>query len=225
MHIFFRALREIKTKDNNYRAALLCASWGAHRSTVMRLIESYGITDMLKLYEDADFQQVNKLLNQSKVNILLSLKEGSNRSLFESMFANTPVIALKNNVGINKSYINDETGMLIHDSDLAQTLLYFKQEYKSYNPRSWAEKHISPEVTTKKLLVALNKDDSNNQAEKNIVHVKVNNPEVSYLTESLGLSDRTKMITYNFSLISMFNKDKVNNQSDINDFLYRNPIE
>lgn len=212
VHVFFRALKEIKRTKTNYRAALLCASWGNQRSVVMKLMDVYDVKDMLDIYEDESFEGVNELLNRSKVNVLLSLKEGSNRSLFETMFAGTPVIALKNNIGINKSYINDETGELVKECDLATVLLQFKQSHANYRPREWAIDHISPEVTTKKLLHTLQLLDTEQVHSRDDVLIKVNNPEVSYFSQSLTLADNEKRAKFNLVLLNCFSSDDMNEE-------------
>lgn len=69
------------------------------------------------------------------MNILLSLKEGSNRAIFEGFFANTPAIVLKSNIGVNKSYINEQTGRLIREDELPEALVEFRSSFSRYSPR------------------------------------------------------------------------------------------
>lgn len=182
-HVFFKAIRKIN--DPSYKAALVCVSWGGARSEVENLIDYYKVRNNITLYENCPPKQVNELLNKSKVNVLLSLKEGSNRSIFEGFFSNTPCVVLKRNIGVNKRYVNSMTGELIHENNLRETLLHFRRNWDQYKPRDWALRNISPQVTTKKLSDCLKKaaQDNNELWTRDIVP-KVNVPEVKYLFHS-----------------------------------------
>lgn len=179
-HVLFKALRDLQ--DPTYKAALLCVSWGGTRKDIENLIDHYGVRENITLYENCPPTQINELLNRSKVNILLSLKEGSNRSIFEGFFADVPCIVLKNNIGVNKNYINSITGALIAEDALPQTLLYFRTDWHRYAPREWAMKNIAPAVTTKKLSACLQRIAGAKQEPwtRDLVP-KVNVPEVHYL--------------------------------------------
>lgn len=148
-HAYLRALAHIT--QPGYKAALVCNSWGQTKNEVSKLIDYYGIQDKVDVYERLTQPELNELLNKSKVNILLSLKEGSNRSIFEGFFANTPGIVLKANVGVNKAYINNQTGMLIDEKELPKALLHFFTNWQDYSPREWAMDNISIFKTKQKL--------------------------------------------------------------------------
>ena len=202
-HVLFKAISNIN--DPSYKAALVCVRWGGKRLEIDHLIDYYGIKRNITIYEDMSPIQVNELLNMSKVNVLLSLKEGSNRSIFEGFFANIPGIVLKNNIGVNKSYINAMTGRLILENKLMDELLYFRENWARYNARDWAMKNISPLITTKKLSECLKKiaHDNNEPWTQDIVS-KVNVPEVKYLFTD----DKQKMLDSE-TIISLFLRTKV----------------
>jgi len=164
--------------DKNYQACLVCASWGGAEELILGFVKQFKLEDNLTLKFSLSGSEVINVLNQSKVNVLLSLKEGSNRSLFESMFCGTPVILSSENIGVNKSYINENTGLLLDDTALENGLFWMKNNYHRYNPRQWALQNISPEITTQKL-INLFKDQFNEQLSDFLI--KTNNPEVSYL--------------------------------------------
>ena len=102
-------------RDEDFRAALVFGTWGPCKQDVQRLIEFYGVAANVDLFEAISQTELSQLLNQSKVNVLLSLKEGGNRSTFEGFFSNTPCIVLRNHTGLNKERVNDHTGMSPHD--------------------------------------------------------------------------------------------------------------
>ncbi|MEJ5250305.1 MAG: glycosyltransferase [Armatimonadota bacterium] len=150
-HVLFRAIRALR--DKKFRVALVGFPWDeGTRTQVEQLASWYGVSEQVTFFERLPPEQVNLVLNQSKVNLLLSLKEGANRTLFEGMFADIPAILLQQNIGVNKEHIIDGvTGQLVSERDLPKALLWFREHYHEFRPRQWALRHISPEASTAKL--------------------------------------------------------------------------
>lgn len=150
-HVLFRALR--KLGDGSFRVALLAPYWSADtdRRSIEGLMNFYGVTKQVTVFDDLTPVEVNEIFNRSKVNLLLSRQEGSNRSLFEGFFANTPGLAFNNNIGLPKSYFNGQTGKLIEEHQLADELRYFREHWQDFEPRAWAQTHITPDITTPRL--------------------------------------------------------------------------
>jgi hypothetical protein len=182
-HVYFRAIAAIG--DPSYRGAIACGAWGQSKRDVLNLIKYYDIENNIDVYESLSQKDLNLLLNKAKVNVLFSKKEGSNRSVFEGFFSNVPALVLKNNIGMNKNYINENTGMLVDEESVAGKLIYFKNNWKDFNPRKWAMENISPLKTTFKLNSVLQKisQDENYSWTIDIV-AKVNSPEVKYFNRS-----------------------------------------
>ena len=148
-HALFAALRRIRQLD--YKVALVGEEWKGTRAEIDALIDLYGVRDRLVIYQSLSPSEVNEVLNRSRVNLILTLREGANKSIFEGFFANVPGIVLANNIGINKNHINEQTGRLISERQLPEALLWFRSNYQRFQPREWALAHISPEVSTAKL--------------------------------------------------------------------------
>ena len=146
-HVLFKVLHELR--DLSFQVALISLLI-ENREEIELLIDAYGVRKNVTLFEQIAPEEVNRTLNQSKVNLLLSLQEGGNRALFEGFFAGVPGLALKNNIGIPKVYFNPQTGKLIKEKDLKTELLYFREHWTDFNPRAWAEANIAPEITTAK---------------------------------------------------------------------------
>ena len=146
-HVLFKALHELR--DPSFQVALVSLLL-ENREEIELLVDAYGVRENVTLFEQISPEEVNRTLNQSKVNLLLSLQEGGNRALFEGFFAGVPGLALKNNIGIPKNYFNPQTGKLIKEKDLKTELLYFREHWTDFNPRAWAEANIAPEITTAK---------------------------------------------------------------------------
>ncbi|HEY6527939.1 MAG TPA: glycosyltransferase [Cellvibrionaceae bacterium] len=183
-----RVLRYVQAVKNivedghaTYKACLVCAAWGGSRESIEKIIQKYRLGDNLVLKFSLSKQEVIEHLNLSKANILLSYKEGSNRSLFESMFCNIPVICIYENIGVNKAYINEHTGLLVQDAHIEEALVWLAQNYTCYSPREWALTNIAPEVTTQKLADVIKSRLNQKNLNSSTIMVKTNNPEVQYM--------------------------------------------
>ncbi len=181
----FQALKQID--DPKFRVCLIGEPWGGRTQQDLEdLARYYGVRDTIDIFIQVPAATVNELLNKSKVNLLLSKKEGANRSIFEGLFANVPGIVLKSNCGVNKSYVNEHTGRLIEDGELGSTLKWFRENYEKLSPRKWALENLSCRVSTKRI-EAIAKSIS---AERGEVWTrpfvpKVNRPEFEYYDECL----------------------------------------
>jgi len=147
-YVLLRALSKIK--EYNLKALLVSNATGIV-DTLKNVARYYGVLNNITFMQCLPPERLNVMYNESKANLLLSYKEGSNKTLFEGMFANTPAILIKNNIGVNKRYINDETGKLIDEKDLPETLVMFSRDYAKFNPRQWVMDNISCQKTTQKL--------------------------------------------------------------------------
>jgi len=153
-HLLLRALRRIA--DPSYRVAIVAGTFaGVDRGTILAMIDDYHLSSQITVFEDLDPAGVNEVLNQSKVNVLLSRQEGSNRSLFEGFFAGVPGLAFANNIGIPVSHFTPQTGRLIAENELPAALLYFREHWTDFDPRAWAMANITPDLTTARLNLLL----------------------------------------------------------------------
>lgn len=212
-HRYLKALFEIKNQGvPDYKGALVCAGWGGRVKEIKQLYKYYEMDNICDLFFELKHEDLRKILCQSKVNILLSKKEGSNRSLFEAMFCNTPVLALVDNLGVNKSYLNEFTGMLVWDHHLPDALLSMRDKWANYRPREWAMNNISPQVTSDKLCRIIVNNTGDELLKQDLekgkgCFVKVNSPEISYF--DFLCFDK---VSFNSRLLKLFSaSDKKNN--------------
>jgi len=191
--VFLNALRKIN--DPTYKAALICSGWGETREYNLALIKKYKLEGKLELIESVNQKELNIILNKAKVNILLSLKEGSNRSIFEGFFAGTPGIILSNNIGVNKNYFTKQSGMTIQENQLVKTLIYFKHNSDKYNPNKWGTDNISIFKTKEKLDNIL-KEHAKKQSLNWTVgtHLKINAPEAELFEHKEKLIDNADIL-------------------------------
>jgi len=178
-HVLFGALK--KLGDPNFKVALVAIPWPSNRDDIESLLDFYGVSNNVHIFEALTHEKVNEVLNASKVNLVLSLQEGDNRSLSEGFFAGTPGVALWNNTGIPKDRFNAQTGKLVDEKDLASELLYFQKHWSEFQPRRWALDNITPEITTSKLNELL-KDLAEKRGEEWTTDIvcKCNSPELKY---------------------------------------------
>jgi len=154
-HLLFRALARIG--DPSYRVALVAGNIAddTDRDAILAMIDHYRLGDRITVFEDLEPADVNEILNQSKVNLLLSRQEGSNRSLFEGFFAGVPGLAFANVIGVPIDHFTPQTGRLITEEELPDALLYFRTHRTRFDPRPWALANITPEVSTARLNLVL----------------------------------------------------------------------
>jgi len=178
---YIRAIVRISRKKHNFQAALVCAGHGSSQRAIMAMLKSVNEECNIAFFSAMPQPKLNKLFNQSKVNVLLSLKEGANKGLSEGMFAGTPALLLAENVGVNRANINDQTGKIIPDEKLEEALVWFSEHYHEFASNDWAMRHISPVESTLRLSQVLEKIElSEGRQWTSGLLAKANQPELSY---------------------------------------------
>lgn len=181
---FLRVVARIVAAGVPFRAALVCSRWGRGRKTVQAFVRWYGLSGHVDVYESLEHDEVNVVLNRARCCVLMSRKEGSNRSLFEAMFADTPGVLLDENVGVNHDRLTPRSGVVARESDFAGVLTEIANGTRTFAAREWALETIAPEVsarTVQRELGVLFPEDEGAPP----MLVKVNVPEVRYFEEVL----------------------------------------
>jgi glycosyltransferase involved in cell wall biosynthesis len=178
-HVLFRAIAELG--DPSYKLALAGNAWKSARADLEHLIDFYGLRSQIQVFDSLPAAEVNRVLNRAKLNVLMTRREGSNRSLFEGFLANVPGLALRNVIGPRKEYFTPQTGRLVDEKELPRALEWFRDHWTEFSPREWALANIAPAVTTRKLneLLKAHAAQRGESWSTDIV-VKVNRPEVTY---------------------------------------------
>lgn len=180
---YIRAIVRVTRVKNDFRAALVCAPPGSARRETLATIEWASDKANISFFEKMSQPELNNLINQSKVNVLLSLKEGANKALSEGFFSGTPGILLSENIGVNRASINEHTGKIIPDSELEATLMWFSDHYDEYKPEKWANEYLTPVASTNKLAKTLEVIEVSEGRTWSIgLFPKVNQPELAYLS-------------------------------------------
>lgn len=179
---YLRALVNISRIQPDYKAALVLAGHGSAKREVLATLDCAKKKTKLDVFYNLTQEELNKLFNRSKVNVLLSLREGANKGLAEGLFSGVPALLIEESAGGNYLHVNDRTGRIVPDIEIEKTLLWFKNHYNVFEPNEWAVSHISPSVTTQILSDKLKEIElMEGRNWKSELYPKVNRPELAYL--------------------------------------------
>lgn len=176
--VLFETLAGIKRK---VKLALVGFPLNRGKDEIDKLLKTYHLSEQVDIFENLEPARVNELLNESRVNVLLSRFEASNKGLTEAMFANLPSVVYRHMKGQDLSCINDQTGVLADDDELAETINTVLDDHSQFSPREWALKHTGYLRSTLTLNERLKKLSEEREAiwTTDIVH-KVNRPNLAY---------------------------------------------
>jgi glycosyltransferase involved in cell wall biosynthesis len=181
-HVLFNALARA---SKPYKVALIGGALdGVTVERIYRLATYYGVADQIETFEKVPFNRVMSIIARAKCSLLLSLKEGANRALPESMFCDVPVLALNRNVGGVEKNIVAQTGVLVDDDRLLEGIEFLLGSLPNLKPREWAMANISCVASTHKLN-ALLRDVAVAAGERwsMDIAVRANSPESRYFSE------------------------------------------
>ena len=178
----FEAMSKARVKR---KIALVGKPWEMTKGDIEDEARYYGVLDRFDFYEGLPQGEINLLLNKSRCLILLSKKEGFNKSIIEGMYAGVPVFILEgHNYGEKYRYINEETGGYIRKGGLASFLDDLDEILKRYENRSpggWIRDNVSPEIATQRLAEVMKRIESEQSIRINPrLEIKVNTPEMDY---------------------------------------------
>lgn len=181
---YVRAVVRISQERPGFRAALVCAGFGSARDHIEDLLAWADSRARISVFRDIDQVELNRLFCQSKVNVLVSLREGANKGLAEGMFSGTPALLLAECACGNFRHITLATGKVVPDADLESGLKWFSDHYRDLDPRAWAERHIAPKESARRLSRVLRELElSEGGAWSRDIMPKTNEPELAYLEE------------------------------------------
>ena len=156
--LLFRAVAQLKReRGQSLRLALIGYPMGWPRSRIERLLQRYGLERDCTIFERIPHAEVARVVASSRASLLLSRQEGSNRSVYESIFCGTPVIIYRHHRGINLDHVNERTGLLANDGELADAIARVVGHPETFDPRGWALENIGYENATRIVNDALRK--------------------------------------------------------------------
>jgi hypothetical protein len=135
-HVLFQALQEIN--DPAMRVALIGYPLERTRAELEAEMREYGVEKYCTLFENIPAAQVSEVLADSKMNLLLSRKEGPNKAIYEGLFCGVPAIVYDKHVGLNLDHVTAQTGILSSDEQLAANIRWMREHWSQFAPRQWA---------------------------------------------------------------------------------------
>ena len=180
-YVLFHMLAKARRR---YRVVLIGVAWeGESRQDIETLADFYGVYAQITIREQVSYDEVMRITCSSRVSILLSLKEGSNRAVAESIFCNVPVVVLSNHVGGIRKNVVPQTGVLAEERTLETSIAELLRG--SLRPRDWALKNISCFESAAKLNAILREHSlRRGRPWTKDVACRANSPESSYVYQS-----------------------------------------
>ena len=153
--VLFDALR--KCGGAVKRIALIgYPSSGRTKNDIMSEAERYGVAEMIDVFEHISRADVSRLIGQSKIGVMLTLREGANKGIYECLFSGVPVVISDRNIGVNREHINQSTGLVASDENLPEKMVLLLENIHSYAPREWALRTTGYKNSTRILNDCLN---------------------------------------------------------------------
>lgn len=182
-YVLFRALK--KMPDSTRVALIGFPLWGEGRDKIERLVKYYKIEKQVVIFENIAHSEVMKVVSESNVGALMSLKEGANKSVSECILSGVPVVLLDSHVGGARGKINSLTGRFSSERDLAFQLQELIVTVNKESTKKWGLENISSRAATNKLntILRLSAIESNQTWTEDIVE-KRNSPELDYAIDS-----------------------------------------
>lgn len=155
--VLFKSLKELKRRRKKFRVALIGYPMDMNKSDIVKLAKKYNVDSFCNIYEQISPPEVAKIVSSAKVALHLSKYEGTNKASYEAWLSNVPLIVYKYNVGFRSNYINEYTGLLADDDELADAMEYVFANENIFAPREWILKHSGYINSTHKLNESLSK--------------------------------------------------------------------
>jgi glycosyltransferase involved in cell wall biosynthesis len=148
---FFAALARLRRKGTRLKVLLIGypVDGSLTREELYLQAKYFGISDQLEIHEHLEPERVALHLNRSKIHVLWSRREGSNKAIIEAMLADLPGILWEGyNYGYHYPYINPQTGRFASEKALPETMTSMIEHLEAFAPRAWIMAHMTPQIAT-----------------------------------------------------------------------------
>lgn len=201
---YIKSVVKIRKKIPDFKAALVLASHGNAKKEVEGVLRFYKNSAKISCFNSMTQPELNQIFNQSKVNLLVSLREGSNKGLAEGLFSGTPGLLITENVGGNHAHMNNFTGKTVPDKGLEETMLWFYDNYQDFAPDVWVRDNMEPSISAMKLSESIKAVElAEGRQWTNDLYAKVNTPELSYID-----SENNSLLEERIGLLNTFQSSR-----------------
>gem|GEM_PF-1844156 len=146
---FFAALARLRRQGHRPRVLLLGYPVSWTKEHVLQQAKYFGVADQLEVREKVPYEQVNALVNQARIHVLWSRKEGIPRAVVECMLANVPsIVRDKLNYGHRYEFVNPSTGAFATEESLPGAILELLERSSEMRPREWVMENMSCQRAT-----------------------------------------------------------------------------
>jgi glycosyltransferase involved in cell wall biosynthesis len=134
--LLFKAMKELKDRGRVITAVLIGYAGSLTKKDLEHQATEYGVLEQVTILEDLTPAQVALYYNRSKLNLLLSKREGFNRSLIEGLYCNIPCFIRDGfNFDYKYPYISEKSGGYYTDTSLASDLSGWLDSYGSFRAK------------------------------------------------------------------------------------------
>ena len=111
---------------------------GRTADTILGLARQYEVQDRVTILTRVSDAELVDALGAASLSVILSQNEGSCVAVMESIVADTPVLLLKSAVVGSRHFINNATGVLADERQLACSIRKALESRDQLTPRKWA---------------------------------------------------------------------------------------
>ena len=140
--VLFGTLAQLRRNhQRTLRVALIGYPLGWTKDHIAALARRYGVLDMCTVFDSVSHEEVARIVADSRAYVLMSLREGANKALYESLFCDTPAVVFRTHRGVNVEFITSDAGVLAEENGLAEALLEVLDPSIVRRPREYALEH------------------------------------------------------------------------------------
>ena len=153
--VLFDAVAALRARGRLLSVGLIGVPGVWTRATIAAMAAERGLTGQVTFHERIPHSEVARLVARSRVSVLLSKQEGSNRAIYESLFVGTPAVVYADHKGIDLAHVNARSGRLAADADLADALVAVIDGRDRFDPAAYAREELGYANAARKVNEAL----------------------------------------------------------------------
>lgn len=155
---------------------------GRFQENIISDAKKYSVLQKIEIFENISREEVAAIVRHSKIGVMLTIREGANKGLYEYLFSGLPILITNRNIGVNRDHINQYTGIAVEDHALAEGIQNLIVNLKKYHPREWALKNTGYRYANNLLNECLkNLAIKNNEEWTQNIYMKKNDTNAKYV--------------------------------------------
>jgi len=151
----FDAIAALARRGRRLSVCLIGVPGAMTREDVAAMATARGLGEQVTIHEKIPHAEVARLVARSRVSVLLSRQEGSNRAVYESLFVGTPAVVFADHKGIDLGHVNARTGRLARDAELPDALAAVIDGRAAFDPAAYAREELGYANAARKVNDAL----------------------------------------------------------------------